>query len=1505
MTSMICRRPLRIARLLPALLLSAWLPSSALAVLGNSWHLPANNEPVGVTMRNPLFPCNQETFFYNGTYSIDSDQSGGYLVFRDGGGNWTSNSLSFDSAPSDNKYWKAPIPYGTFCNNTIIEYYFKIEYTDDDDTWLGSTNNTGSTAYTTEATAQANPFVFTNNNCDFGNTWHIPANAEPPGATMRNPPTNGVNPGDLVAFYNGNQFQGGAGAGDQSGGTLYHRESGSGGGFSTVGMSFDTTDGNNRYWRGEIAGGTYSGGDTAEYYLGVNYTDHNTTWLGTSNNTDSVLMGCEADAAANPFTFTYGAHLGNGWHFPTNTEPPGVTMRDPTADPQTNQSVFIYNGNQFQGGGNAADQNGGYVVHRRAGELNWSTNAMVFNFDSGEVANNKYWKGEIPGGAYDAGDTVEYFLRVTYSDRDDTYIGTTDGDNNILSDQQSTVEAQPFSYTYSGQLGQEAAYVWHADNRVVSDNRVEFWAKIGYAEGTGSNRYVDAAHIYYSTNGTPPHGDHGSAASPNTFVADMSFSHMEQDGFEGGDAMWWHGTVTGLPYFTPIQYKIGAYKEAATRERFADYNTSGIDSNTFNFTLGVEPEGFSLTVNGVEADYTTTKFFVDEIAGDMEAVVVVFSPNDPDVDVSTVEVLSNLDRRDAVDVDYTNALIAADGIPDGIKPPNANFLTPADTGAYFRAYTMAQDAGDFLWTGKVSKTGAYRLTARYRTNGAAATEYIYYTDTAQGRRDHAIVVSPKKALEMTLYELNTLTVEAQAPNEVGRSTFSDLLSTNDVGGDDDTYDPFNLEYLDALQVNCLWFQPIHPDGEERAEFDPAGGGRYMPGSPYATRDYWEVFHQMGAGGTEEDALIEFTNFVGHCDSYTGSVGTINVMLDGVFNHTSWDAEMGQGAVDLGFASDKNEKIGDTRPQWNALITDYGEQASFYNSAFDNDFATAPDRGDFGKWADVTELYFGKYAALVRHNPDNNGDYLNEGDWFDFADMNSNQVDLWRYFAYYTEYWLKKTGHSGANSFVQALDDRGIDALRCDFGQGLPPQCWEWIINKTRQIKWNFVFMAETLDGGIPGYRSNRHFDILNENLVFLFTQAKINDQQQLVDGLESRTAAFSGGAVLLNQTSHDEVMPDNDPWVTAARFGAVSSVAGLPMIFYGQEDGIGLHNSADPNNFKDGFAEHELNFGKYVPHFKRWNQLQIWFNEPPDNAGLTPWYGRVNWARLNSPALRSRNRWFLDLVGGGRDARIFAVAKYETAGAGPLAGDVVLAFSRFIEHGAGHTGAANTYDLRGGGDVLWGRLGLDTNKLYTVRNLAAFDPGFLFTNGWPQAGASLYNNGIFVDLPVDTVGSITDDGHVVQYLKVVEVTKNLDYDSDNDTLRDGWEWANFTTLVYNASTDNDSDGVDNGSEQLADTNPADEDSFFRVETLDGGGGQVTRMITVPTQPGLQYAVQYADGSYEDAAGWAPFNNLANGIGTWMETSTVATTYTFIDDETAATSGGPPVSGARTYRVLAK
>lgn len=1182
------------------------------------------------------------------------------------------------------------------------------------------------------------------------NAWHFPTNGEPSGAFMRNPPSNGVSPAAAVYFYTGAQTNGGINAADQSSMQLIHRLVGASAWTTNVG-TYDGNGGspNNAYWSSAIAANAYGVTNEVEYYFRVAANDHTATWIGTTNGgVGNIRAATEAAARAAPFRFSYGglvANLGNSWHLPANSEPPGVSMRNPLDAAATNQGVYIYNGTQFQGAGTPSDQSAGFVVYRKVGAPAWSSNAMAFNAESGEVGNNKYWRGVIPANAFGPTNEVEYYLHIRYTDRDPTFLGTTNGTASEKYETAAAASTNTFRYRYDAAPGLAAAFLWHNDNRVMlGESNVQFWVKIGYAEGTGSNRFVDEAYVYLTDNGQIPDGHFG--ASTNALVIPMHFDHMEEDSYGGGDSMWWVGVAPNLPSLTLLRYRIGAFKNTNSVERFADYNTAGTNDHVFSFSLGASGSQL-LTVNGLNADYTTTKFFIDEIAGDEDVVVARYTPGTA---VTNVEVFSNLDRRDFADVDYTNAWIAGDGYPDGIKPPDGNLITAADTGAYYRAWPMANaGGGEYVWTGRVSKTGAYRLTARYQVAGN--TNYFWYS--SEGRRDHAVVVSPKKALDMTLYELNTLTVEATAPTFAGRSTFRDLLSGSDVGGDDDAYDPFNLDYLNYIQANCLWFQPIHPNGYERGEIDPVTGQPYSPGSPYATKDYWAVQAAMGAANAEGGALTEFTNYVAHADAFTGSVGRVHVMLDGVFNHTSWDAVMGQGGVDLGFSPTATNRIGDLRPQWYSLMTDYGEPATSYTSAYLNDFATAPDRGDFGKWNDVTELYFGKYSALVRHNPENNGDYLNEDDVYDFAGMTTNVMDLWRYFAYYPEYWIKKTGHSGTNAWSAAADDRGIDALRCDFGQGLPPQIWEYIINRTRSKKWNFVFMAETLDGGKPGYRSNRHFDLLNENLVFQFTQSKISDSSALSYAFYQRNLAYNGGAILLNITSHDEVLPSNDPWLNASRYAAISSMPGLPMIFYGQEKGIGLFDPGSPNAALDGFADHEINFGKYVPHFKRWNQLQVWTNSPPNSGGLDQWYGRVNWARLNSAALRSRNARVLATMGGPEDSRIFAVAKWETAGAGPATSDVVLAFTRFVEHDQAHTAAANMFDLR----PVWSELGLDVSKRYTVRNLASSDALAVFTNGWPQSGGSLYTNGIYVGLDLDNGQAITNDGAVVQYLKLVEL----------------------------------------------------------------------------------------------------------------------------------------------------
>ncbi len=1343
----------------------------------------------------------------------------------------------------------------------------------------------------------------------FGNCWHFPTNVEPATVTMRNP-TNPT-PGADTYVYAGN-YQPDA---DMTGGWVFYKKS-TDGSWSSNSLSYDSAVGDNAYWIGMIPSNAVALGETLQYFIEVDYLNGgaDTTYLGTTTQTDNVKYAQATNAAAHPFEATSAANLGNCWHVPTNAEPAGAYMRNPR-HPYASNTVAIYSGNQFAGAGNAADQSGGWLIYRLQGGGAWSSNALAFDSES---ENNKYWTAAIAAGTFAKTQTIEYVLAVTYTDRDPTYLGASGVVSRTFA-ALADAQAAPFTFTYGDDPGLEPGFVYHGGNVVkVASDTIQIWTKIGY-EATNGYRWADHAEVRYriTTNGATKRTVSGvsllsTLVTPKVLASDliltnaMDYSHTEDDPSENGNAMWWVATIaddelTNLESL--VQYQVAAWNSATNGGngvvRKAEYQTDGAADEIFEYRMYTDGSG-ALTVNGQNADYTTTKFFIDEADSETAAVSVRFSPAGG---AQNVEVFSNVGRRDLVDTDWDS-----DGVPDGIRPPDGNLVTTNDATAYFAAFPMSWDGSAFVWSTNVGKCGAYRLTARYQTaEQAGSTNWTWYS--SDGRRDHAIVVSPAKVLQQTMYELNTLTVKASNNTESGRSTFDDLIDPL-VSSNADTFNEFSIEYLDKLQANCLWFQPIHPAGYDRSENDPNTGSRYNPGSPYATRDYFSVNHFFGRAGTEEAALTEFTNFVAFCDRGTnrlGSVnhqGTVNVMLDGVFNHTSWDAEFGEMGVELGFCTNKDDRIGWFKPGWYAYWQDYGEPATYYHTAWSNDIATAPDRGDFGKWADVAELYYGKYSALVRHNPDNNGDYLNEEDVYDFAGMSQDTIDLWTYIGRYPQYWLQKTGNSLTNRPGEvdangiAYDDYGIDGLRCDFGQGLPPQLWEYIINRTRSMKWNFMFMAETLDGGVPGYRSNRHFDILNENMVFQFTQAHVSDPATLRTQLENRRTAYNGGAILLNLTGHDEVMPWSDPWVTASRYAMVSAVMGVPMCFYGQEQGIGPY--AGTADKWAGFADFELNFGKNIPHFKRWNKLRVWGEPPLDAASreMAQWHGRVNWARHNSPALQSANQYFLSRTGGGDNSKIFAVAKYEAAGAVGNGQDAVLAFALFVNDGD-HSGANDTYDLTG----CWDLLGLDnsTGTYYNVRNLAASDAE---AELWPTArsGADLYANGVWVNFTSDDSGNIYDDGAIVQYLKLEEAPAP-GTETTNSPVPVPYDWldvyypgehsaAEYETLAAQTAS--------NGTmtvwqAYVADLDPTDAGAAFQMESVRSLAGA---QITVEAASNRAYRIEFLDG---ELAVNPQIWNAFQANGGWTNVAPYTNRHVFSDDGTATNSGWP-VTTQRNYRI---
>jgi len=1066
------------------------------------------------------------------------------------------------------------------------------------------------------------------------------------------------------------------------------------------------------------------------------------------------------------------AGLATAWHIPDNNTDVGVNMRNPEFEIGSNTLVTIYSGvwkmsNSVQ----ICNQTGGWVIFKGATQSAWSSNALGWFMNTSA---NQYWTNSFNTSAFGANEVIQYYLLLTF----DGSGGVTNtciygGDSGSLTTgSPATAAANPFT------IRNRAAWVWHNNNRVLSAGadlnhfNAAFWTKIGYVgkDNSLASSWVNHAVVYYTTNGAVPAGALG-VAGASTLVATLNFDHPEGDNSSAGNGMWWTGTATNLPLYTAINYKVGVWNSANNEEKFGDYN-AGTPGTIFSFTNGVVGAPV-LTVNGVNGDYTTTHVFVNEVNGDSIPLTITFSPNQPNL--TAVEIFSNLNRRDRATLDANG-----DGIEDGIMPPDGSKIVAGDDNNYYKAYTMtATGGGQYALTLNATKTGAYRLTARYKVSGN--TNWVWYSGGSSGRRDHAIVVSPSKTRDIVLYELNAMNIDSQGTNQNDRSTFTDLYNGPGSRPYDAVTNRFNLDYAKNLGVNWLWFQPIHPIGIDGRGTDPATGQPYAVGSPYSIKNFFQINPLLSKANTRDAALNEFTNFVAAADAKG-----LNVMLDEPFNHTAWDAELDASGVYY-FAASNNPA------NWQPTDEIRNREARFFSASGDycarassaSNVAAAPDRGDFGKWPDVHDIFFGRYSALVCQNPSDNNNYLNEGDTFDYSTATGSfdQItqNVWRYFSDCLLYWLDKTGCPQGTAANQTY--KGIDGLRADFGQGLPPQCWEYIVNKVRSRKWDFVFMSESLDGGAVTYRSNRHFDILNENIVFPLQSASTATDYRNI--FEARRAAYGQGLVLLNNTSHDE-QTYSDPYLALIRHMACSAVDGAPMIFYGEELGVTTYS---------GFDQYEVNFGKNIPQFKTYNSLQPIFHNRANGVDyLWPVYAAINQARSFSPALRSSSRYFLDQTSGGAQASIFSVAKYVTANAAPNASDVVFAFSS-LDRNNQQSGTFNVNITQNGSNLF----GIKPGRIYNVRNISAYTGAdanrrnYWLWNGGSGgiAGSNVLNNGVTVILnPVPSSDAAWSTAPFeAQYLKLYDVTPPPAPAAPGIGSTNNYVFGNGVTFTWPAVTD--------------------------------------------------------------------------------------------------------------------
>ena len=137
--------------------------------IGNAWHFPRNAQPRGqVSMRLRLedidagvdvILSNGNQFRGGGRAGNQTQTGSAVMIRRAGDGAWTPLPMQFQTAAGNDKFFFAMVPANRFPAGALIQYYFKIEYTDRQTTFLHG-DDARSFATADEPVAQASPFTY-------------------------------------------------------------------------------------------------------------------------------------------------------------------------------------------------------------------------------------------------------------------------------------------------------------------------------------------------------------------------------------------------------------------------------------------------------------------------------------------------------------------------------------------------------------------------------------------------------------------------------------------------------------------------------------------------------------------------------------------------------------------------------------------------------------------------------------------------------------------------------------------------------------------------------------------------------------------------------------------------------------------------------------------------------------------------------------------------------------------------------------------------------------------------------------------------------------------------------------------------------------------------------------------------------------------------------------------------------------------------------------------------
>lgn len=152
------------------------------------------------------------------------------------------------------------------------------------------------------------------------------------------------------------------------------------------------------------------------------------------------------------------ANIGNAWHIPQNPQPHGqASMRFPLEGIDAETVVTLSNGNQFQGAGTTGNQtlSGSAVMIRNAGDSAFKPLPVQFQLTLG---NDKFFFAKIPANTFQAGNLVQYYFKIGYTDRDTTFLHGTNGQSRSTAIE-AEAQADPFTFSIRFPLQASGSFV--------------------------------------------------------------------------------------------------------------------------------------------------------------------------------------------------------------------------------------------------------------------------------------------------------------------------------------------------------------------------------------------------------------------------------------------------------------------------------------------------------------------------------------------------------------------------------------------------------------------------------------------------------------------------------------------------------------------------------------------------------------------------------------------------------------------------------------------------------------------------------------------------------------------------------------------------------------------------------------------------------------------------------------------------------------------------------------